>query len=198
MKKKTYYPSYNVMTQQDHWDDHTQTIVEKRLQRESDYRYVSLVEAEFLRAWCSLLMDDERGEIIQYVLSHIDGSFSQNKGEGQRKSGTPEAKTLIREGIKAVDSAAQMLDSKLFFQLNEFQQKQLMTSISDGNLAHTELWEGIPQKEFFQKLLNMAVEAYYSHPIVWSEIGYGGPAYPRGYVRTGRGQLDPWEAVKEP
>ncbi|KQX56587.1 hypothetical protein ASD40_04085 [Paenibacillus sp. Root444D2] len=30
--------------------------------------------------------------------------------------------------------------------------------------------------------------------VVWSEIGYAGPAYPRGYVRTQLGQLDPWEA----
>ncbi|WP_369127188.1 hypothetical protein [Paenibacillus antri] len=45
----------------------------------------------------------------------------------------------------------------------------------------------------------MTLEAYYSHPAVWSEIGYGGPAYPRGYVRTQLGQLDPWEAhTKQP
>lgn len=37
----------------------------------------------------------------------------------------------------------------------------------------------------------------YPHPRVWSEIGYAGPAYPRGYVRTQLGQLDPWEAKAE-
>ncbi len=43
----------------------------------------------------------------------------------------------------------------------------------------------------------MTAEAYYSHLVAWSEIGYGGPAYPRGYVRTQMGQLDPWEAQPE-
>jgi hypothetical protein len=198
MKKQTYYPAYDVMAHQDHWDEHTKTIVENRLIREHGYRYINLVEAEILRAWCSLLMDDSRGEIIQYILSHIDESLFMNKGEGQRKSGTPEARVLIREGLKAIESSALTLDSKPFFQLKDAQQKQIMISISEGNLADTELWEGIPQQELFQKLLTLSVEAYYSHPTIWSEIGYGGPAYPRGYVRAHLGQLDPWEAVKQP
>jgi hypothetical protein len=136
--------------------------------------------------------------VLQYILSHIDESLSQNKGEGQRKTGTPDARVLIRNGLKAVESEAIRLDSKPFFHLKEEEQRQLMTTISEGKLPDTRQWEGIPQKELFQKLLTLSVEAYYSHPKVWSEIGYGGPAYPRGYVRAHLGQLDPGEAVKEP
>ena len=29
--------------------------------------------------------------------------------------------------------------------------------------------------------------AFYSHPWAWNEIGFGGPAYPRGYARLGVG-----------
>src|SRR5690606_7351845 len=43
------------------------------------------------------------------------------------------------------------------------------------------------EKEFFETLLALAVEAYASHPAVWSEMGYGGPAYPRGYYRIEAG-----------
>jgi len=32
---------------------------------------------------------------------------------------------------------------------------------------------------------------------VWSEMGYGGPAYPRGYYRIEAGVTDPWEAKAE-
>jgi len=28
--------------------------------------------------------------------------------------------------------------------------------------------------------------AFYSHPWAWNEIGYGGPAYPQGYMRLGQ------------
>jgi hypothetical protein len=43
------------------------------------------------------------------------------------------------------------------------------------------------------------LSSFYSHPWAWNEIGYGGPAYPRGYSRFGNPQLqpsemEPWEA----
>jgi hypothetical protein len=38
--------------------------------------------------------------------------------------------------------------------------------------------------------------AYYSHPHAWSEIGFGGPANPRGYVRIYFDRRDPWEATE--
>ncbi|MDQ6943705.1 MAG: gluconate 2-dehydrogenase subunit 3 family protein, partial [Candidatus Eremiobacteraeota bacterium] len=36
-------------------------------------------------------------------------------------------------------------------------------------------------------------EAYYAHPWAWDEIGFGGPAYPRAYMRLERGEPEPWE-----
>ncbi len=39
--------------------------------------------------------------------------------------------------------------------------------------------------------------AYYSHPFAWNEIGFGGPASPRGYVRMDFNRRDPWEAEVE-
>ena len=40
------------------------------------------------------------------------------------------------------------------------------------------------------------VLAYYAHPTAWSEIGWGGPASPRGYVRLDFDERDPWEAAE--
>ena len=34
---------------------------------------------------------------------------------------------------------------------------------------------------------------YYAHPFAWDEIGFGGPAYPRGYMRLEEGEAEPWE-----
>ena len=44
-------------------------------------------------------------------------------------------------------------------------------------------------------------EAYYSHPWAWNEIGFPGPAYPRGYARFGsphlrHGETETWEALE--
>jgi hypothetical protein len=42
-------------------------------------------------------------------------------------------------------------------------------------------------------MMQDCIEVYYAHPWAWDEIGYGGPAYPRGYMRLENGQPEPWE-----
>jgi len=42
-------------------------------------------------------------------------------------------------------------------------------------------------------------EAFYAHPWARNEIGFGGPAYPRGYSAFGNpelGEREPWEGVE--
>jgi hypothetical protein len=196
--KQSAYPTYDVMEQQEHWDDHTRSIVNARLIREHGYRFLTAEEAETLRAWCPLLVDDTRGDIIQYVLSHIDETLHQAKGEGQRKTGVPPERQLLRSGLKAMEKAAMQAHGRSFFHLDEETRKKLLADLSEASAEPLSAWLGVPQKELFFKVLAMTVESYYSHPTVWSEIGYGGPAYPRGYVRAGIGQLDPWEAKATP
>jgi hypothetical protein len=43
----------------------------------------------------------------------------------------------------------------------------------------------------------MMLSAFYSHPWAWNEIGFGGPAYPRGYARLGAGEREHWETPPE-
>ena len=55
-------------------------------------------------------------------------------------------------------------------------------------------WEGLPPKKFFSSLLlRAAINVYYAHPAAWNEIGFGGPAYPRGYANLGIDKLEHWE-----
>ena len=41
--------------------------------------------------------------------------------------------------------------------------------------------------------MRYACTAFYSHPWAWNEIGFGGPAYPRGYKNIGLDRREPWE-----
>lgn len=197
MEKKSHYPSYDVMRERDHWDDHTQQIVGSRLMREQEYQFFTLEEAESLKRICGELVGDDREDIIQYVLGHLDQSLSSSVGEGQRKAGVPKGQILLREGLKALQRSAEQKFLFPFIALDPSDRRQLLEEVSVGQASSEAQWKGIPQVEWFKKLLTMTIEAYYSHPEVWSEIGYGGPAYPRGYVRTQQGQLDPWEAQPE-
>jgi hypothetical protein len=55
----------------------------------------------------------------------------------------------------------------------------------------------MPSELFFkERVLHDICGAYYSHPHAWSEIGFGGPANPRGYVRMYFDRRDPWEAAQ--
>jgi hypothetical protein len=59
-------------------------------------------------------------------------------------------------------------------------------------------WGSITSSDFFKKrMAHDIVLAYYAHPTAWSEIGWGGPASPRGYVRLDFNERDPWEAVED-
>ena len=42
-------------------------------------------------------------------------------------------------------------------------------------------WHGLPAARVFSLWMRYACSAFYSHPWAWNEIGFGGPAYPRGY-----------------
>jgi hypothetical protein len=196
-QKQTRYPSYDVMDQKQEWDDHTQSIVTSRLIREHEYRFLTNEEAEILRAACRLLVDDDRGDVIQYILCHIDETLNSSIGESERKRGIPPGRTLVREGLRAMEQAAQALFGSPYINLEENRQRDMLFKISQSAAEPSEVWISVPQKDLFKKLLTLTIESYCSHPSIWSEIGYGGPAYPRGYVRAQLGQLDPWEAQPE-
>lgn len=193
-KTATRYPSYDVTDEQSAWDEHTRSIVLSRLHTSSSHRFLTEVEAETLRACCCQLLDEHRPEIIQFVLDHIDHKLCGGQ-ESERKPGVPPQAELVRRGLRALDAACQAMYTNRYFHLDDDRKKQLLSDISIGESVPYEPWEGVPQAVFFRKLLTLAVEGCYSHPKVWSEIGYGGPAYPRGYVRMK--QLDPWEAREE-
>ncbi|KRF13542.1 gluconate 2-dehydrogenase subunit 3 family protein [Paenibacillus sp. Soil787] len=197
MLTKSYYPSYDVMNEVYEWDDHTQTIVTSRLKSIKSLHFLTGIEAVMVRRISSLLVSDQTPEVLDFIISHIDQTLHQSLGEGQRKAGVPESPELIRSGLQAIEQGVQLLYGSSFITLDIDRQKQYLQMISECNAEPLEVWNSIQQEPLFIKLLRLTVESYSSHPKVWSEIGYAGPAYPRGYVRTELGQLDPWEAQPE-
>ena len=72
----------------------------------------------------------------------------------------------------------------------------MLRAAEAGELKATE-WGDLRCEVFFKmRLGHDIVLAYYGHPTAWSEIGWGGPASPRGYVRLGMDERDPWEAAE--
>lgn len=197
MNHQTHYPSFNVMDEHDAWDDHTQSIVNARLSPSKQNRFLNAQEIELLTVICGLLMNDFSSDVLLFVVDHIDKTLQSSRGESQRKAGIPSVKELIRNGLRSLETSAKNNYSASFLTLDPIVQNELVQAIGQGNMVPNLDWNGDLQQAFFQKVMSLTIESYCSHPKVWSEIGYAGPAYPRGYVRTQLGLLDPWEAKTE-
>lgn len=183
------------MQQKEHWDLHTRQIVESRLASRS-FRTLSQPEAATLFAICSLLLDEIREDILYYVVYHFDQKLSSDIGESQRKKELPKQSVIIREGLRALDLFCVSSEGAVFAGLSESVRHALLDELMRGNIYLQADGVVIPAQDLFSKLLIESASAYYSHPAVWSEIGYAGPAYPRGYVRSEWGLTDPWEAKR--
>jgi hypothetical protein len=68
-------------------------------------------------------------------------------------------------------------------------------AFADGTLSGG-IWDALPVGIAWTVVMRSALSAFYSHPWAWNEIGFGGPAYPRGYIRLAEGAAgaEPHEA----
>jgi len=66
-----------------------------------------------------------------------------------------------------------------------------------AGFADGELVLEIPVARAWSVVMRAVLSTFYSHPWAWNEIGFGGPAYPRGYARLGAGQREHWESPPE-
>jgi hypothetical protein len=101
-----------------------------------------------------------------------------------------------RLGLKALNAESVSAYGAAFHDLAEGLQNSLLGRMQQGELKSPQ-WREMSSKDFFKKrMAHDIVFAYYAHPTAWSEIGWGGPASPRGYVRLDFNERDPWEAAE--
>ncbi len=72
--------------------------------------------------------------------------------------------------------------------------EELVAAFAAGELSGG-AWERLNVKRAWSVCMRGILAGFYSHPWAWNEIGFGGPAYPRGYMRLGQGvsSLEPFE-----
>lgn len=92
-----------------------------------------------------------------------------------------------------LDAAAAEAGAEGFAAAAEEVQTRIVARFSRGELP----WAGCPVDKAWGVLMRDALSAFYSHPWAWNEIGFGGPAYPRGFARLGPGQREHWESPPE-
>jgi len=200
-KFETPYPSYDVL---DKWDtpsfnDQTRRVVADRLSRHWTRRFFDEDEYALLRAVVdTILPQDERDESDRIpVESFLDEKLHHNVTDGTRHAKVPPQREAWRIGLAAIDAEAKKEKGSGFVALTPQDRHAVLQRIDTGKAGGPH-WKDLQPKRFFRHvLLKQSVKLYYAHPLAWNEIGFGGPAAPRGYLRLGPDMRDPWEAREE-
>jgi hypothetical protein len=192
------YPGYDVLQKRDSpsWNEQTRAVIDRRLAINADHhRFLNDTEWTTLRALCDRIVPQppDREHPVP-LAAMIDAKLDRNEHDGYRDARLPPQREAWRRGLAGIEEESRTRHGRGFHTLALADQDELLEAIQHG---HTQpaAWETMPPDVFFAKRAwHDIVSAYYAHPTAWNEIGFGGPASPRGYVRLNFDRRDPWEA----
>lgn len=193
---KTPYPTYDVLDKWDSpsWNDQTREVVRRRLEELPPRRFLTAEQWSLLEAIVDRLVPQPDRKSPVPIVPWIDEMLHHNLGPGFRYADMPPMRDAWRQGLDAIAAETRNRHGKGFQQLAPGEQDAILRDV-EQNRVERSFWGELPAGGFFgHHLLKEVVGVYYSHPDAWSEIGYGGPASPRGYARLGFDERDPWEA----
>ena len=191
-----YYPEFNTLSQQAFWDEATRKVVLDRVQHVPPIRFFNPDEARVMAALCDrLLPQDDRDAAHKIpIVNIIDDRLFTGRIDGYRFEDMPPDGEAFRLGLQGIEAVARHLHDRSFPDLGPREQDQILWALHDENPpAGEEFWKRVPLDRFWVLLMGDVADAYYAHPFAWDEIGFGGPAYPRAYMRLERGEPEPWE-----
>lgn len=191
------YPGYDVMAEFDHWDAQTQAVVRDRLENIPAISFFTDDEARLLTAVADRIIpqDDRPAEQQIPIAPFLDAMLAQDDTDGFREPDMPWHQEAWRRGLAGIDEASRAMHGHSFRDLSDERRDGVLVAVQGGDPPGW-VWQTLPAKKFFHQLVQQVAAVYYAHPAAWSEIGWGGPASPRGYVRTGYGMRDPWEPAE--
>ncbi len=193
------YPGYNVLDKREgpSWNEQTRRVVTRRLSVSPDPHFFSAGEFQTVVAIASRIVPQPVTRAPVPIAALVDEKLSRGASDGYRLASMPRGEgSAWWLGLKALDAEAQAAYGGVFCNLQDGLQDALLARMQKGELNSPE-WAGMSSKDFFEKrMARDVVLAYYAHPTAWSEIGWGGPASPRGYVRLDFNERDPWEAAE--
>ena len=199
-KQPGYYPGFSTLAQQNFWDEKTRRVVLDRVNRTPPMRFFTSEESVLMNAVCKRIMpqDDREGQFKIPIANRIDARLFENRIEGYRFEDMPSDQDAHRLGLQAIEQIAKHLYGKSFVDLIVREQETILKSIHDAQAPAGEaIWKRMSISRYWMLLVQDCVDAYYAHPWAWDEIGFGGPAYPRAYMRLERGEAEPWEVEEQ-
>jgi hypothetical protein len=181
------FPGFDVLGQSRHWDPVTADVVTARTGPPAPLAFFTAGEQACAGALLNLLAgqgDDPRIPVLEMV----DARLAAGETDGWHYADLPEDGQAWRESLAYLDADAETRCGTTFAAAQEKDQDALIQSVLDADD-----WHGLPAAHVWSLWTRYACTALYSHPYAWDEIGFPGPAYPRGYKNTGVGRLESFE-----
>jgi hypothetical protein len=192
------YPGYDVLAKRTgpSWNEQTRRVITRRLSIDPSPRFFTAEEFRTVSAIATRIVPQPACRPPIPVAALIDDKLHRGGSDGYRLTGTPREGEAWRVGLGALDAESEAAYGERFHSLTEGLQDTLLMRMQRGEL-NAPLWGDMAPRDFFKKrMARDIVLAYYAHPTAWNEIGWGGPASPRGYVRLDFNERDPWEAAE--
>lgn len=190
------YPDYDVLAKRDtlSWNAVTRRTVDERLSLPvpqgdalDDRRAATLARL------VSRICPDPPDRPPTTTLAMVAHKIVSNGNDGYRHHCLPDTRQCWQQGLDAVEAEAQARHGHAFAALADDAADALLQAVSAGDVKAD--WGTLDPGLFWQyRVLPDCVSAHWAQPALWSAMGFGGPASPRGYVRLGLNRRDPWEA----
>jgi hypothetical protein len=174
------FPGFDVLDQVDAWDDVTAGVVLARLSHRGGLSFFTPAEVAVARPLLDLLLAQD-GEPRVPVLELIDQRLAVGETDGWHHDDLPEDADAWRATLAALDAEARDRCGRPFAELTDEGRAALVQAVQDCDGS----WRGLPAGHVWSLWTRYACTAFYSHPWAWNEIGFPGPAYPRGYLNLG-------------
>lgn len=187
------FPGFDVLDQVGHWDDVTAGVVLARLDPQPDYSFFTPAEQAVADALFDRLLGQDREPKVP-VLLLVDRRLALDETDGWRYEGMPEDRDAWRITLAALDDDARSTHGASFHALEGPDQAALVQAVQQAGGS----WHGLAASHVWSLWTRYACAAFYSHPWAWNEIGFSGPAYPRGYKSRGPNGLESWEIRHAP
>lgn len=194
------YPGYDVLAKRysPSWNEQTRQVVNARMSLDpTEHWFFSADEWLTAQAICARILPQPAFRPHRVPLAAmLDHKLQADGRDGYRDVRLPPIRDAWRRALRAIDAEAEARHKRRFHQCATAEQDGLLRALQAGD-TRSSAWGDMPPAVFFVKrLLHDIVNAYYAHPAAWNEIGFGGPASPRGYVRMDYDRRDPWEAAE--
>ena len=183
------YPDHDVLAHAGHWDPVTRAVVRSRVVDVPSRRFFSKPEFRCLCAFCDVVLAQDAEPRVP-VMSFVDAKLAAGQLDGFQHDGMPDDRDTWRQVAHGLDQAARQHGETTFAQADEPIQRKIVGAFADGSL-NGQIWDRLPAKTAWTVVMRSVLSAFYSHPWTWNEIGFGGPAYPRGYMRLAEGPRAP-------